>query len=95
MVDSLVKKCMGTGKVRIFYSKTSPSFDGNIHCDEVCKNYAPLPDLGWYVVFERWCSSEYVTVSRLRHRPTRHSFISQENLSKSNARMHTQMFVKF
>ena len=46
-----------------------------------------------YVVFERWCSSflvtiECVAVSRQRHRPTRHSFISEENHSntqRSNA----------
>ena len=43
-----------------------------------------------YVVFERWCSSECVTVSRLRHRPTRHSFISQENHSKSSVQMRTR-----
>ena len=45
-----------------------------------------------------WCSSvgirvfvtiECATVSRLRHRPTRHSFISQENPFKSNAQTHT------
>ena len=51
--------------------------------------------------FCTWCSSvrvrvfvtiECVTnVSRLRHRPTRHSFISQEHHSNSNAQIHTQI----
>ena len=49
MVDSLVKKCMGTGKKFGFFTrKHHCRLTGNIYCDEVCKNYAPLPDLGWY-----------------------------------------------
>ena len=47
-----------------------------------------------YVVFGvcvRVVTIECVTVSRLRHRPTRHSFISEENISTRNAQH--QMYV--
>eukprot|EP00939_MAST-03C_sp_MAST-3C-sp1_P000332 g332.t1 len=49
MVDSLIKKCMATGKqFGFFCRKHHCRLTGNIYCDDVCKNYVPLPDIGWY-----------------------------------------------
>ena len=55
--------------------------------NKISKLQIRLADWGGRRVF---VTIECVTV-RLRHRPTRHSFISQENLPKSNAQTHSKI----